>query len=197
MSSLYEMTRDFEGLFEQYEAIADMEFASDGNGGYIDDDGNPVDPAAAREEMVQAWFDTLDGMEQEIQNKAEAVAIYIKSITAEAEIIKAEENRLRSRRQSKEKAAERMKKYLMDCMTAAKLKKIDMPRAAISIRNNAEAVEITDESSFIAWAQANDRDDLLKYSAPEIRKTFVKQDLKAEKDIPYAKLTRSQSVIIK
>ena len=197
MSSLYEMTRDFEGLFEQYEAIADMEFASDGNGGYIDDDGNPVDPAAVRAEMVQAWFDTLDGMEQEIQNKAEAVAIYIKSITAEAEIIKAEESRLRSRRQSKEKAAERMKKYLMDCMTAAKLKKIDMPRAAISIRNNAEAVEITDESGFIAWAQANDRDDLLKYSAPEIRKTFVKQDLKAEKDIPYAKLTRSQSVIIK
>lgn len=197
MSSLYEMTRDFEGLFEQYEAISDVEFASDGNGGYIDDDGNPVDPAAAREEMVQAWFDTLDGMEQEIQNKAEAVAIYIKSITAEAEIIKAEESRLRSRRQSKEKAAERMKKYLMDCMTAAKLKKIDMPRAAISIRNNAEAVEITDESGFIAWAQANNRDDLLKYSAPEIRKTFVKQDLKAEKDIPYAKLTRSQSVIIK
>lgn len=197
MSSLYEMTRDFEGLFEQYEAIADMEFASDGNGGYIDDDGNTVDPAAAREEMVQAWFDTLDGMEQEIQNKAEAVAIYIKSITAEAEIIKAEESRLRSRRQSKEKAAERMKKYLMDCMTAAKLKKIDMPRAAISIRNNAEAVEITDESGFIAWAQANDRDDLLKYSAPEIRKTFVKQDLKAEKDIPFARLTRSQSVIIK
>lgn len=197
MSSLYEMTRDFEGLFEQYEAISDVEFASDGNGGYIDDDGNPVDPAAACEEMVQAWFDTLDGMEQEIQNKAEAVAIYIKSITAEAEIIKAEESRLRSRRQSKEKAAERMKKYLMDCMTAAKLKKIDMPRAAISIRNNAEAVEITDESGFIAWAQANDRDDLLKYSAPEIRKTFVKQDLKAEKDIPYAKLTRSQSVIIK
>ncbi|MGN0608962.1 MAG: siphovirus Gp157 family protein [Oscillospiraceae bacterium] len=197
MASLYEMTRDFEGLFEQYEAISDMEFASDGNGGYVDDDGNPVDPAAAREEMVQAWFDTLDGMEQEIQNKAEAVAIYIKSITAEAEIIKAEESRLRSRRQSKEKAAERMKKYLMDCMTAAKLKKIDMPRAAISIRNNAEAVEITDEGGFIAWAQANDRDDLLKYSAPEIRKTFVKQDLKAEKDIPYAKLTRSQSVIIK
>ena len=197
MSSLYEMTRDFEGLFEQYEAISDVEFASDGNGGYIDDDGNTVDPAAAREEMVQAWFDTLDGMEQEIQNKAEAVAIYIKSITAEAEIIKAEESRLRSRRQSKEKAAERMKKYLMDCMAAAKLKKIDMPRAAISIRNNAEAVEITDESGFIAWAQANDRDDLLKYSAPEIRKTFVKQDLKAEKDIPYAKLTRSQSVIIK
>ena len=197
MSSLYEMTRDFEGLFEQYEAISDVEFASDGNGGYIDDDGNTVDPAAAREEMVQAWFDTLDGMEQEIQNKAEAVAIYIKSITAEAEIIKAEESRLRSRRQSEEKAAERMKKYLMDCMAAAKLKKIDMPRAAISIRNNAEAVEITDESGFIAWAQANDRDDLLKYSAPEIRKTFVKQDLKAEKDIPYAKLTRSQSVIIK
>lgn len=197
MASLYEMTQEFKFLFEQYEAIGDIEFTPDGNGGFTDDDGNTVDPAAVREDMAQAWFDTLDGMEFDIQNKAEAVAIYIKSIAAEADSIKAEETRLRTRRQAKEKAVERMKKYLMECMEAAKLKKIDMPRAVISIRNNAEAVEITDEAKFIDWAQENSRDDLLKYSAPEIRKTFVKQDLKADKGIPYARLTRSQSVIIK
>lgn len=194
MATLYEMTREFEDLFEQYEAICEMEFASDGNGGYVDDDGNSIDPAALREEMKQAWFDTLDGMEYDIQNKAEALAIYIKGISAEADINKAEEARLRSRRQSKEKTAENLKKYLMD---TAKLKKIDMPRAAISIRRNAESVEITDEAKFIEWAQKNERDDLLKYSAPEIRKSFVKQDLKADRDIPFARLTRSQSVIIK
>lgn len=197
MATLYEMTREFEDLFEQFEAIENMEFTPDGNGGYVDDDGEPVDPAAAREEMKQAWFDTLDGMEYDIQNKAEALAIYIKGISAEADIIKAEEARLRSRRQSKEKTAENLKKYLMDCMDATKLKKIDMPRAAISIRRNAESVEITDEAKFIEWAQKNERDDLLKYSAPEIRRSFVKQDLKADRDIPFARLTRSQSVIIK
>ncbi len=197
MATLYELTRNFEDLFEQFEAIENMEFTPDGNGGYVDDDGEPVDPAAAREEMKQAWFDTLDGMEYDIQNKAEALAIYIKGISAEADIIKAEEARLRSRRQSKEKTAENLKKYLMDCMGAAKLKKIEMPRAVISIKRNAESVEITDEAKFIEWAQKNERDDLLKYSAPKIRKSFVKQDLKADRDIPFARLTRSQSVIIK
>ncbi len=197
MPSLYELTREFEDLFEQFEAIENMEFTPDGNGGYVDDDGEPVDPAAAREEMKQAWFDTLDGMEYDIQNKAEALAVYIKGISAEADIIKAEEARLRSRRQSKEKTAENLKKYLMDCMDAAKLKKIEMPRAAISIKRNAESVEITDEAKFIEWAQKNERNDLLKYSAPEIRRSFIKQDLKADRDIPFARLTRSQSVIIK
>ncbi len=197
MPNLYEMTQDFKFLFDQYEAICDMEFASDGNGGFTDDDGNTVDPAAVREEMSQAWFDTLEGMELEIQDKAEAVAMYIKNIAAEADSIKAEETRLRTRRQVKEKTVERMKKYLMECMETARLKKIDMPRAVISIRNNAESVEITDEAKFIDWAQENGRDDLLKYSLPEIRKTFVKQDLKANNEIPFARLTRSQSVIIK
>lgn len=197
MSSLYEMTQEFQFLFDQYEAIGDMEFFPNGNGGFTDDDGKAVDPAAAREEMTQAWFDTLEGMELEIQDKAEAVAMYIKNIAAEADSIKSEEARLRTRRQAKEKTVERMKKYLMECMEAAKLKKIDMPRAVISIRNNPESVEITDEAKFIGWAQENGRDDLLKYSLPEIRKTFVKQDLKADKEIPFAKLTRSQSVIIK
>ena len=197
MASLYEMTQDFKFLFDQYESIGDMEFTPDGEGGFIDDDGNAVDPAAAREEMAQAWFDTLDGMEADIQNKAEAVAIYIKNIASEADEIKTEEANLRKRRLAKEKTVERMKKYLMECMEAAKLKKIDMPRAVISIRNNAESVEIIDEAQFISWAQSNDRDDLLKYAAPEIRKTFVKQDLKADKEIPFARLTRSQSVVIK
>ena len=75
MESLYNMAKQFEELFNSYEAIADMQFAPDGNGGYLDDDGNPVDPAAAREEMTQAWFDTLDGMEIAIQEKAENVAL--------------------------------------------------------------------------------------------------------------------------
>lgn len=197
MSRLYEMTNDFANLFEQYDAIMSCEFAPDGNGGYVDDDGDPVDPAAARQQMAEAWFDTLDGMEQEIQRKAEAVAVYIKNLSAEASSLKDEEIRLKVRRQAKENAVERMKKYLMDCMTAAKLKKIDMPRAAISIRNNAESVVISDENEFIKWAELNDRDDLLEYSSPKIMKPFVKQDLKAEKKIPFAELVRTQSVIIK
>lgn len=196
MESLYEMTNQFEELFNSYEAIADIQFAPDGEGGYLDDDGNPVDPAAVREEMAQAWFDTLDGMELEIQEKAESVALYIKKLNYEIKAIKAEKSGLDARLKSKEKSCKNMLEYLKNCLEAAKLKKIETPRAAISIRNNPESVEITDEKSFIGWAQDNN-DDLLRYKDPEVNKTAVKQLLKAGEEVPFAKLIRTQSLNIK
>ena len=196
MESLYEMTNQFEELFDSYEAIADMQFAPDGEGGYLDDDGNPVDPAAAREEMAEAWFDTLDGMEIAIQEKAESVALYIKNLDYEIKAIKSEKSRLDARLKSKEKSCKNMLEYLKNCLEAAKLKKIETPRAAISIRNNPESVEISDEKSFIGWAQDNN-DDLLRYKDPEVNKTAVKQLLKAGEEVPYAKLIRTQSLNIK
>ena len=196
MESLYEMTKQFEELFDSYEAIADMQFAPDGEGGYLDDDGNPVDPAAVREEMAQAWFDTLDGMEIAIQEKAESVALYIKNLDYEIKAIKNEKSRLDARLKSKENSCKNMLEYLKNCLEAAKLKKIETPRAAISIRNNPESVEITDEKSFIGWAQDNN-DDLLRYKDPEVNKTAVKQLLKAGEEVPFAKLIRTQSLNIK
>ena len=196
MESLYEMTKQFEELFNSYEAIADMQFAPDGNGGYMDDDGNPVDPAAFREEMLQGWFDTLDGMEAEIQEKAENLALFIKNLKFEADGIEAEKKKLDERLKSKRAAVERMTKYLMRCMETAKLTKIESARALISIRNNPESVVIADEKSLIEWAKKN-ADDLLKYKEPEISKTAVKQRIKAGTKVPYASLARGKSVTIK
>lgn len=193
---LYEMTEEFAELFNSYDSIISCEFESDGKGGYVDDDGNPVDPEAYRREMQEAWFDTLDGMEQELARKAENVAVYIKSAEAEAKNLKAEEDKLKARRQSKEAAAKRMKEYLMRCMDQANISKIDEPKAAISIRNNAESVEISDSGEFIKWAESG-HDDYLRYKDPEVNKTAVKAALKAGNDIPFAVLTRSRSIIIK
>ena len=194
--NLYEMTAHFAELFDNYDAIVNIEFAPDGNGGFVDDDGNPVDPEERRREMQQAWFDTLDGMEQELVRKAENVAVYIKAMEAEAKSLKAEEDKLKARRQAKENAAKRMREYLMGCMKQANISKIDEPRAIISLRNNPESVEISDENDFISWAN-EDHDEYLRYKAPEINKTAVKNALKSGAEIPFAALTRSQSLTIK
>ena len=146
--------------------------------------------------MTQAWFDTLDGMEIEIQEKAESVALYIKKLNYEIQAIKAEKSCLDARLKAKEKSSKNMLEYLKNCMEAVKLKKIETPRTAISIRNNPESVEIADEKSFINWAQDNN-DDLLRYKDPEVNKTAVKQLLKAGEEVPYAKLIRTQSLTIK
>ena len=192
---LYEMSADFSELFDNYDAIVNIEFTPDGKGGFLDDDGNPVDPEERRKEMQQAWFDTLDGMEQELVCKAENVAVYIKNMESEAKTLKAEEDKLKARRQAKENAAKRMREYLMDCMKQANISKIDEPRAVISLRNNPESVEISDETEFIGWAA--DHDEYLRYKAPEINKTAVKNALKSGAEIPFAALTRSQSLTIK
>lgn len=193
---LYEMSADFAELFDNYDAIVNIEFTPDGNGGFVDDDGNPVDPEERRREMQQAWFDTLDGMEQELVRKAENVAVYIKNMESEAKTLKAEEDKLKARRQAKENAAKRMREYLMGCMKQANISKIDEPRAIISLRNNPESVEISDENDFISWAN-EDHDEYLRYKAPEINKTAVKNALKSGAEIPFAALTRSQSLTIK
>ena len=193
---LYEMSADFADLFDNYDAIVNIEFTPDGKGGFVDDDGNPVDPEERRKEMQQAWFDTLDGMEQELVRKAENVAVYIKNMESEAKTLKTEEDKLKARRQAKENAAKRMREYLMGCMKQANISKIDEPRAIISLRNNPESVEISDENDFISWAN-EDHDEYLRYKAPEINKTAVKNALKSRAEIPFAALTRSQSLTIK
>lgn len=196
MAKLYEMTEDFARLFNDYDSIMSCEFEPDGKGGFIDDDGNPVIPEERRREMQEAWFDTLDGMEQELVCKAENVAVYIKNIEAEAKVLKAEEDKLKARRQSKEAAAKRMREYLMRCMDQANISEIDEPKAAISIRNNAESVEISDSGEFIKWAESG-HDDYLRYKGPEVNKPAVKAALKAGENIPFAVLARSRSLTIK
>lgn len=196
MAKLYEMTADFAELFNNYDAIVSCEFEPDGKGGFIDDDGNPVIPEERRREMQEAWFDTLDGMEQELVRKAENVAVYIKSTEAEAKALKAEEDRLKARRQAKESTAKRMREYLMSCMKQASIGKIDKPKAVISIRDNAESVEISDSEKFVKWAEAFG-DEYLRYKAPEVNKTAVKNALRSGVKIPFASLTRSQSLTIK
>lgn len=170
--SLYEISGRFKNLYDELDLM-------------IDDD-----------DLSEAWFDTLEGIEGEFDDKAESVALYIKNLTAEAEAIKAEKDVLDKRLKAKTNAVKRLKEYLKLCMEQTSRKKIETPRAVISVRNNPESASISDEHAFIEWAKAQ-RDDLLRYKEPEISRTAVKEALQAGQDIPYAELARTKSVIIK
>ena len=196
---LYELSDTFRDLFDRYEAISTYEFDTDEQDRAIDDEGNVIpDADAARAEMVQAWFDTLEGIEEEFGDKAENILVFIKNLTAEVEEMKSEKSKLTARISAKEKQAERLKDYVVKCMDDIGVKKLDGIRAACSLRNNAESVEVTNDIEFINWAQANYRDDLLKYELPTIKKTPLKKELQqGAKGIPGVRLTRTRSLIIK
>ena len=196
---LYELSSTFRELFDRFEELSTYEFDTDEEGNAIDDDGNIIaDPDAMREDMLQAWFDTLEGIEEEFGDRAESVLVFIKNLNAEVEQMKMEKSKLTARISAKEKQAERLKDYIVKCMDDISVKKLDGVRAACYIRNNAQSVEITNDIEFINWAQDNDRDDLLKYELPSIKKAPLKAELQqGKKGIPGVRLVRTRSLIIK
>ena len=75
--------------------------------------------------------------------------------------------------------------------------KIDRPMAVLSIRTNPESVRFDDENAFITLCQRNGSDDYLRYKAPEINRSAVKDALQAGQKIEGASLIRTQSISIK
>lgn len=195
---LYEYADSFSQLFDEFDAIADFEPAQNDAGQYIDDDGNIIpDLTAYKADMQQAWFDTLDGIEEGFEVKAENIACFIKQLDGELEMLKKQKAAFERRRKAKETQLEGIKNYLLTCMQKVGRTKIDTTMASISVRNNPESAKFDSEKDFISMCIRNNLDDYLRYKEPEINKTAVKTALKSGIAIPGAALERKQGLVIK
>lgn len=195
---LYEYAEDFARLFDGLDAIADYMPEQDENGQYIDADGNIIDDLTAyKSDMQTAWFDTLDGLEEEFEVKAESIGAYIKELRAESDALKAEEASLRRRRKVKDRQAEWLKGYVLENMAVIGRAKIDRPKAVMSVRNNPETVEFDNEEQFVRLCIAREQHEYLRYREPELNRNAVKKALKSGTEIDGARLIRTQSLTIK
>jgi prophage DNA circulation protein len=177
---LYELTNDFQRLFDSLEDMTE----------------NAELTAEEKSEAEKVWFDTLECVEAEFTDKAENVAAYVKVLGSEAKMLEAEEKALKARREQKIKQAESLKAYLMNSMQRVNLNKIEGVMAKISITKGRESTEITDPKAFVEWAKVND-DSLLKYKDPDISKTAVKAAIEAGREIPYAAVVRRPGLTIR
>lgn len=197
-TKLYDLTGNFVDLYDRFDEIDSYEPDRDENGSPIDSDGNVIDDVVElKEAMLTAWFDTLDGIEEEFEIKAVNIAIIVKNIKAEAEQLKAEKLRLAKRQAQKERAAERLEQYLLNSMQAIGREKIDKPQAVIRLKKNPESTVVDNEKSFIEWAETNGYNDLLKYKDPEVKKKEVKDLLKRNVELPFVHLERKTKIDIK
>lgn len=178
---LFDISAEFAELFEQLDSLTEQADAM----------GIP------REEVETAWFDTLDGMEQEFNLKAENVALYVKELNVKADALKQEEKKLSERRKAYERRAASLKDYLMHNMMQMHQKKVDGVRARITIRNNPASLQIQDESAVIQLLEQNGQDNLLKYAKPELRKTEIKSFLQSGGQLEGCSLITTQSILIK
>lgn len=179
MSRLFDISNDFAALFDQLEAFDEIE-----------DD-------AERETAQEAWFETLSCVEEEFEAKAENVAQYIKVLRVEADAIREEEKTLAARRKAKEKRADSLIRYLMACMKQIHREKIETAKCKLSIRKNAESVQVPDEISLIGRLVMDGRTDLIIVKTPDLNKTALKKALQAGEFIEGAALGRTESLIIK
>ena len=203
---LYDLTADFTELFDRFDEIDNWEPDTDEDGKPIDDNGNVIENVTAyKETMLQAWFDTLDGIEELFEDKAVNIAVYIKKLRSDAEQLKAEKLRLEKRQSSKNKAADRLEKYLLDSMQRIGRTVIDRPQALIKIKQNPESTIIENELAFIDWAESTNHDSLLKYNQPSIKLNDVKalirkedkENFPSEQRVRFAHLERKTVLKIK
>lgn len=195
---LYELSNQMRELLEKYEVAINYEPQKNEQGEYIDFDGNVIEESYLKDfkqAMIEAYATSLECIEIDFKEKAEAIGCYVKELQIEANALKEQEQIFKQRREQKERTINSLKEYILKEMKTVNVPKIDRPQAFISIRNNPESVQIINEKAYTQWALENNK-DLLKFK-PEISKTNIKNAIKNGAEIPYCSLGRTQSLIIK
>ncbi|MGN7311509.1 siphovirus Gp157 family protein [Alkalicoccobacillus gibsonii] len=98
------------------------------------------------EDGEESYTDTLEAIEEAIEDKAENLAKLIKSTEAQTEVIKAEEKRLADRRKAMENKAKNMKVYLQEQLELAGKTKIKGALLTVAIQKNPPSLNVLDQS---------------------------------------------------
>lgn len=164
MSSIYEITSDYLRIMAMME---DPE----------------LDP--------QTLADTLEGIEGELEVKAENYAKVMRNLEADVVGIKAEIDRLSDRKKVIDNNIKQMKKALQEAMEITGKTKFKTELFSFGIRGNAPAVVIDGELENIPT-------EYLRIREPEVDKAKIKEALKNGVDLEgVAHLEKSSSLVIK
>lgn len=134
-------------------------------------------------------MEAVEALQGDVREKGESVALYIKELEAFAEDIKAEEKKLKERREQAERKAEYFKTYLAACLDGAELSKLETARVRVSFRKSV-SVDIVDETALPL--------EFLKIVEDvKIDKTAIKKAINSGVEVSGAVLKNSRSLQIK
>lgn len=133
--------------------------------------------------------DNLDQLVAELDTKRENVGLYIKNLTADVDMLKAEEKNLKERRQVKERKIERLKGYLTRSMELTGDKSLETARIKMSLRKSTSVniIDIDKVSEFYVKERIERVPD----------KVLIKKLLQAGKLVEGAELKETQNLQIK
>ncbi len=140
-------------------------------------------------EMTEEQVTALQRLEGKFEAKAENVAKYIRNIEGEAEVFRAEAERLARKARTRKNTSARLKLYLLDNMRVAGVTKIKGKVLSVAVQKSPASVSINDEGLVPReyWHQP----------APTIDKARVRDALKNGEHVPGAVLVASEHVRIR
>ena len=133
----------------------------------------------------------LDALRMEREAKLENVACWVKNLSAEADAIREEEDRLFKRRKAAETKAANLKSWLLAAMTRedGTTDKLKTGRVAVSVKRNPPSTVVDDALLPSTYKVAK-----ITYQA---NKELIKRELLSGGEVPGAHLEYGRSVIIK
>jgi hypothetical protein len=136
----------------------------------------------------------LDALQMEREHKLEGVSLWVKDLTAEANAVKEEADKLTARKRALDNKIQALKSWLLIALNGEKLK---TPRCNV-YQTHSTRVSVEDEAELIKFLETLDEPEkFLRFREPELRKDEIKKALKDDVIIPGASLETTESVVIK
>lgn len=132
--------------------------------------------------------DTLDSIDEVIDDKAENIAKVLKELDGQSSTLANEIKRLQERKATIETNSRNLKKYLQESMEMVGKRKIKTELFSIGIQKNPVSVRVIDETLIPVG--------FFVEQAPQLDKKALKEELK-HGEIPGAELVQSEGVRIR
>lgn len=152
---------------------------------------NAYKELSEREDLdPEVLHDTLDAINDALEDKADNIAAWIDDLTNAAKRKKAKADEWKESAKEDLKKADSLKHYLIQELAYAGKKKMETDRFLLSTRKNNPSTVIDDETLI---------PDTFKSTkvTESVDKTAIKEAIKSGKDVPGAHLQASQSITIK
>ena len=136
----------------------------------------------------------LTALQMERERKLEGVALWVKDLNYEAQMVKEEADKLNARKKALDNKITSIKNWLLWALDGEKLK---TPRCNV-YQTHSTRLSVADEAELINAIQTLDEPELfLRFRAPELKKDEIKKALKDGWTFIGASLEETESVVIK
>jgi chaperonin cofactor prefoldin len=142
MSKLYDLSERFRQLYDMFEEALES--------GELDSDSEDM------------FLDTLESIEGEISFKCENIVKFMKNLNGDVDALKAEEDRLKKKRQAIENKVDSLKNYMSDMLRNAKIDEVKAGVFKVKFAKTNPSVDIVNPKLIPSQYREPQEDKILK-----------------------------------